>query len=126
MSRLERIRSEMTAASEYLEAAEMLHKRRLFTPSVASTYHAGFHLARAASLLGGNFLKGGGQSFMATLEKFNKRLTPEVERSTQETWDRRMNPLLEYEEDDSNYRIYLTRELFTEIKDTLNRTVKIF
>jgi uncharacterized protein (UPF0332 family) len=125
--RRDRIRVEFRMAGEYLNAAELLHKQGLYTPSAASSYYSAYHAATAAFLTVGFDNPGKDQfmSFTAALRKFSVKLDPFIEKldASREAWS--FNAAIDYSESDALLRFYQTRDFVLEVKDFLRRAVKL-
>jgi len=124
LRRRDKIKSEFKKAEEHLNAAELLHKHALFTPSVTMCYYSSIHAATAAFLtVGANPHREKFLSFTNAVKKFGSKIDPFLERfySSQEAWG--LNAAMEYTENESLLRVYQTRDFMLEVKDFLRRTV---
>lgn len=127
LRRKDKIRTEMKKAEEYLNAAEVLQKNCLFTPSATASYYSAYHATIAAFLTTGfhNPQRDQFVSFINALGKFSHKLDPFVEKlkKTKEEWA--LNTALDYTENESLLRFYQTREFVLEVKDFIRRALKI-
>lgn len=122
--RKDKIKSEIKRAEEFLEAAELLHKNGLYSPSVASAYQSAFHASIAAMLTSGTPQKEPFVSFMDTLNKFSVKLDPFVVKLKEGREEWSANTSIDYTDNEALLRIYQTREFFLEVKDFLRRIIK--
>lgn len=123
--RMDKIRGEMKKAEEFLQAAELLQTRGLYTQSATSSCYAAYHAALAAFLASGvEIPKETYQSFAAMLERFSHKLDPYIEKVKAEWKSFGLNAGLEYAENESQLKLYQAREFFLEVKDFLRRAVK--
>lgn len=125
LRRRDKIRAEMRKAEEFLQAAEILQTRGLYTQSATSSCYSAYHAALAAFLASGVELpKETYHSFAAMLERFSHKLDPYIEKVKAEWKAFGLNAGLEYAEDESQLKLYHAREFFFEVKDFLRRAVK--
>lgn len=125
--RKDKIRTEMKKAEEYLNAAEVLQKSCLFTPSATASYYAAYHAAIAAFLSTGfhNPQRDQFVSFVSAIHKFNHKLDPFVEKLKKSKDEWALNTALDYTENESLLRFHQTREFVLEVRDFLRRALKI-
>lgn len=127
LNRKDKISLEFKKAEEFLEAAELLHRKKMYSPSVASAYYSSMHAATAAFLTVG--LHGGRTekflSFRSALEKFSSRLDPFIKslETCREEW--RLHTMHDYTENESVLRLYQARDFIMDVRDFLRRTVRV-
>lgn len=121
-----KIKAEMKKAEEYLQSAEMLHKRGLYTPSVTVAYFCAYHAAVAAFLTSGTaaMRKEAVSAMTAMAGKFNGKLDPFIDKLKEMKIEWNVNTSLDYLENDALLRLYQTKEFLFEVKDFLRRVIK--
>lgn len=124
--RIKKIKDELKKAEEYLNAAELLQKHGLYTPSAISSYYSAFHASVAAFQTCGHHpgQKEQYTAFTAVLNKFDKKLDPFIERLMKSREGLSTITSAEYGENEALLRFYHTREFLVEIKDFIRRIVK--
>ena len=122
--RIDRIKAEMKKAEEYLHAADILHSRGLFNPSVSSSHNSAFHAASAAFLTAGIH---GGENFSNFIEvfaRFNHKLGPVLRKLKDNVDGFHIRPMIEYDENEALLRIHQTKEFLMEVKDFLRKALR--
>ena len=125
LRRRDKVRVEMKKSEEFLQAADLLQSRGLYTQSATSSCYAAYHAALAAFLASGvEIPKDTYQSFAVMLERFSHKLDPYIERLKTEWKAFGLNAGIEYAENESQLKLYQAREFFLEVKDFLRRVLK--
>ncbi len=112
----------MKIAEEYLRAADILHGRALFNPSVYLAHGSALHAVQAAFLTAGAHGDMNFSGFIDSLARFDDKLKPLMERLR--NGGSHTRSIIEYDEKESFLRLHQTKELLTDVKYFLKRAMR--
>lgn len=116
---------ELKMAEEFLEAAETLHRNRLYTPAVVNSYYSAMHAATAALIAGKLVRKEALPAILLRFfEKFSERLDPLLEKLGEEKARWESPGAVVNDSNDAIGRLFQAKELLQEVKDLAKRAKK--
>lgn len=123
--RLDKVKTEMKQAEDYLSAADILYKNELYGPSCSASYNCSYHASLAALLTSGE--KPNKESFAGfheTIKRFSKKIDPYIEASRESArkWGAVSAP--EHSENEALLRLYQTKEFMVEVKGFIKKLIR--
>lgn len=124
--RKDKIKSELKKADDFFEAAELLHRRNLYTPAVWSAFYAALHASIAAFLTSASPhpKRDSYKGFLANFQKYDRKLDNSLDKHKFREGGWLLDPLMEYNEQEALLRIFQAREFLNEVKDFLRAAVR--